>query len=93
MSPLAPEPILRAALYVVHVAACTTRNWTRTDQVSRQQINDLWEALHEVPSLVTRWRPDAEAELLRYFDEYDRKWPGPRLRQMYDRHLEHGHPA
>jgi len=93
MSPLAPEPILRAALYVVHVAAYTTRNWTRTDQVSRQQINDLWEALHEVPSLVTRWRPDAEAELLRYFDEYDRKWPRPRLRQMYDRHLEHGHPA
>ena len=26
---LAPEPILRAALRVVHVAAYTTRNWTR----------------------------------------------------------------
>lgn len=93
MSPLAPEPILRAALFVVHVAACTTRNWTFSDQVSRQQIHDLWEAIHEVPDLVTRWRSDAEVELLGYFDEYDRKWPSPRLRAMYQRHLEHGQPA
>jgi hypothetical protein len=93
MTPLAPEPILRAALYVVHVAAYTTRNWTLGEAVPRKQIYDLWEALHEVPSLVTRWRPDAETELLMYFDEYDRKWPSPRLRQMYERHLEYGHPA
>jgi hypothetical protein len=89
MTSLAPEPILRAALRVVHVAAYTTRNWTLSDEVSRKQINDLWEALHEVPSLVTRWRPDAETELLRYFDEYDEKWPNPRLRQIYQLHLEH----
>jgi hypothetical protein len=88
MTPLAPEPILRAALQVVHVAAYTTRNWTLTDKRSRQQIYDLWEALHVVPSLVTRWRPEAERELLMYFDEYDCKWPSPRLREMYERHLE-----
>jgi hypothetical protein len=93
MKPLAPEPILRAALYVVHVAAYTTRNWTLADGWSRQQINDLWEALHEVPDLVTRWRPDAERELLMYLEEYDRKWPTPRLRDIYQRHLEHGGPA
>jgi hypothetical protein len=66
MTPLAPEPILRAALYVVHVAAYTTRNWTYADGWPRQQMYDLWEALHEVPDLVTRWRPDAERELLMY---------------------------
>ena len=93
MTPLAPEPILRAALYVVHVAAYTTRNWTLADEVSRQQINDLWEAIHEVPSLVTRWRPDAERELLMYLDEYDRKWPSPRLRARYEGHLARGGPA
>jgi hypothetical protein len=81
---LAPEPILRAALRVVFVAAYTTRNWTLADEVTRKQINDLWEALHEVPDLVTRWRDDAEEELLRYFDEYDEKWPEPRLRAIYD---------
>ena len=93
MTPLAPEPILRAALYVVHVAASTTRNWTYRDGWPRQQVYDLWEALHEVPILLTRWRPDAERELLMYLDEYDRKWPTPRLREMYQRHLEHGGPA
>ena len=93
MTPLAPEAILRAALYVIHVAAYTTRNWTLADGWPRQQVNDLWEALHEVPSLVTRWRPDAERELYLYFDEYDRKWPTPRLREMYQRHMEHDGPA
>ncbi|HVK16872.1 MAG TPA: hypothetical protein VM533_07975 [Fimbriiglobus sp.] len=94
MTPLAPEPILRAALYVVHVAAYTTRNWTYADGWQRQQVYDLWEALHVVPDLVTRWRPDAEQELLMYLDEYDRKWANPRLREMYQRHLaEHGGPA
>jgi hypothetical protein len=84
---LAPEPILRAALQVVFVAAYTTRNWTLDDQVSRKQINDLWEALHEVPDLVTRWRDNAEKELLMYFEEYDAKWPEPRLRTIYDQAL------
>ena len=84
---LAPEPILRAALRVVFVAAYTTRNWTLSDEVTRKQINDLWEALHEVPDLVTRWRDDAQEELLRAFDEYDTKWPEPRLRAIYEQAL------
>lgn len=93
MTPLAPEPILRAALRVVHVAAYTTRNWTLGEEVSRKQINDLWEAVHEVPSLVTRWGPGAESELLMYFDEYDHKWPDPGLRHIYEQHLKHGDPS
>jgi hypothetical protein len=90
MEPLAPEPILRAALRVVHVAAYTTRNWTFTDEVPRKQIYDLWEAIHEIPSLVVRWRTDAEEELFMYFDEYDRKWPEPRLRETYENELNSG---
>ena len=81
---MAPEPILRAALRVVFVASYTTRNWTRTDAVPRQRVFDLWEAIHEVPDLVCRWRPDAERELLMYFGEYDAKWPDLKLRAMYE---------
>jgi hypothetical protein len=51
--------------------------------VERQQINDLWEAVHEIPALLTRWCPDAEAELIRYLDEYEQKWPEPRLKALY----------
>jgi hypothetical protein len=81
---LAPEATLRAALHVLFVAAYTTRNWTFSDEVTRQQIHDLWQALHEIPDLVTRWREGSEDELLRYLDEYDAKWPQPRLRVIYD---------
>jgi hypothetical protein len=85
--PLAPEPILRAALEVMFVASYTTRNWTCSEEVARKQINDLWEALHNVPDLVKRWRDGAEEELLGYFDEYNNKWPTPKLRAIYDQAL------
>lgn len=70
---MSPEPILRAALRTLFVASCTTRNWTLNDEVSREQINDLWEAIHEVADLLCRWREDAKRELLGSFDEYDEK--------------------
>ncbi len=80
---LAPQRILKAALEVVHTCAYTTRNWTLDETISRRQINDLWEAVHVIPSLLTRWRSDAEVELLRYLDEYNEKWPEPHLRNCY----------
>jgi hypothetical protein len=84
---LAPEPVLRAALNTLFVASYTTRNWTTNEDVSRKQINDLWEALHPVPDLLRRWHNDAEKALLRYFDEYDAKWRAPRLRAIYEQAL------
>lgn len=81
---MAPDHILRAALRVLYVAGYTTRNWTLAEDTSREQLNDLWEALHEVPDLLCRWREDSEGELLRYFDEYNAKWTSPALRAAYD---------
>jgi hypothetical protein len=84
---MAPEPILRAALRVLFVASYTTRNWTLQHEVSRAQINALWEAIHVVPNLLCRWREDALDELFMYFDEYDGQWPEPRLRAIFDQAL------
>ena len=72
---LAPEPILRAALRVVFVAAYTTRNWALNEDISRKQIYDLWEAIHEIPDLITRWRDDEEClrELHRQLAGEERK--------------------
>ncbi len=89
-SPLAPEPILRAALRVLHVAAYTTRNWTLGEEVvPRQQINALWEAIHEIPDLIKRWRGDEESmrELRMYLREYDGRWGFPKLEQVFDQAL------
>ena len=88
-SPLAPEPILRAALRVVHVAAYTTRNWALSEEVSRQQIYDLWEAIHEIPDLNKRWRGDDEGlrELRMYLREYRERWDSPNLETIFDQAL------
>jgi hypothetical protein len=90
MKQLAPEPTLRAALRVLHVAACTTRNWTVSEDISRKQINDLWEAIHEIPDLLKRWdRPaECEAELRMYLREYDAKWPTPKLESIFEQALQ-----
>ena len=86
---LAPEPILRAALRVLHVAAFTTRNWTLGEDISRKQINALWEAIHEIPDLIKRWESDEESlrELRKYFREYDQCWDFPKLEQLFDQAL------
>jgi hypothetical protein len=81
---LPPEKILHGALRVLFIAAVYTRNWTLADEVSRKQINDLWEAVHEIPDLLTRWGADSEAELLRYLDEYMEKWREPNLKAAYE---------
>ena len=88
-NPLAPEPVLRASLRVLHVAAYTTRNWTLTEDISRKQINDLWEAIHEIPDLIKRWRADEECmrELRMYLQEYDRRWQTPKLEALFDQAL------
>jgi hypothetical protein len=89
-STLAPEPILRASLRVLHVAAYTTHNWTMGEEISRKQINDLWEAIHEIPDLLKRWRADEEClrELRMYLKEYDQRWSSPKLEHIFDQALK-----
>jgi hypothetical protein len=82
--PMAPEQVVRAALQVLHVAGYTTRNWTRSGDAEQRRIFDLWEALHPVPQTLLWWVNDAEQRLLLFFDEYDEKWPEPRLRAIYE---------
>ncbi|MGB8367993.1 MAG: hypothetical protein WCF71_01730 [Verrucomicrobiia bacterium] len=86
---LAPEPILRAALRVVFVSAYTTRNWALDEAISRKQIYDLWEAIHEIPDLIKRWRGDEESlrELRMYLQEYDQRWDSPKLETIFDQAL------
>lgn len=87
---LAPEPVLRAALRVLHLAAYTTRNWGLSEEISRKQIYDLWEAIHEIPDLIKRWRGDEECmrELRMYLREYTERWGTPNLEAAFDQALE-----
>ena len=89
---LAPDPILRAALRVLYIAGCSTRNWTLSGQVgvSTQQTNALWEAIHGIPDLLQRWGDDEESlkELRAYLREYDARWDSPKLERVFDQALE-----
>lgn len=83
---LPPPKILKAALQVLFVAGYTTRNWTLAAATSQKQINALWEALHPVPDLLTRWHDDEMclSELKMYFREYDEAWDAPKLEVIFD---------
>jgi len=86
--PLAPEPILRATLRVVFVSAYTTRNWALDETISRKQIYDLWEAIHNIPDLIKRWDGDDSLRELRMcLQEYDQKWAFPKLESIFDQAL------
>lgn len=87
---MAPEAVVKAGLQVLYVAAYTTRNWTLSEEVERKQVNDLWEALHNVPVVLKNWRGDKEslAELKMYFEEYWLKWERPDLKGIFNDALE-----
>ena len=76
-----------AALKVLHCAAYTTRNWGLDDTIDRRQIYDLWEAVHDIPDLLTRWDADSERLLHLYFREYTDKWKNPDLPFYYQSFL------
>jgi hypothetical protein len=84
MTPLPPEHVVRGGLHVLFIAACATRNATTSGPVPWVRINALWEAVHEIPAVLVRWRDDAETELLRYLDEYDDQFDDLHLRAAYE---------
>lgn len=80
---LAPEREMKAALRILHIAGVITRNSMLSEDVPREQMYDLWEALHELPSVLTRWEERSEAEVLAWFADYNQKWKQPDLRTMW----------
>ena len=52
---LAPEPVMRAALDVLGHACVFVRNATLSPDVSAKMINDLMEAIHDIPFQLKTW--------------------------------------
>lgn len=73
MMPIAPEPILKAALVTIHWATVFARNWTCRPDVPVKMVNDLMEAIHEVPSILIHWNDENSLDMLimhlSWFDE------------------------
>ena len=72
---LAPEPILHAVLYTVHRATVSCRNWSLSDDISREQINELMEAVHELPQIVRNWDSSSLDEIMTHLRCFEpAKW-------------------
>ena len=61
---IAPEPILKAALMTLHWATVFARNWTCCPDVPVKMVNDLMDAIHDVPSILLHWNDEHSFDML-----------------------------
>jgi hypothetical protein len=87
---VAPEPILRAGNDTVSWACIFCRNQTLQDRVSVKMINEVMEAIHEIPRMMIDWERHNLEEVrihLRCFNSS--RWPGaPNLVAYFDNRLK-----
>ena len=87
---IAPEPILRAANDTVSWACIFCRNQTLRADVSSKMINEVMEAIHEVPRMVIDWKRHDLTEVRLHFGGFPAShWPGaPDLAAYFDQKLK-----
>jgi hypothetical protein len=87
---LAPEPILFAGLDTCHWAWVHVRNATLSPAVDRRHINEVAEALHEIPFFLMSWEQTSLDELRLHLRGFDaRRWPGaPNFLLYFDQKLK-----
>ena len=74
---IAPEPILRAGNDTVSWACIFCRNQTLASTVSAKMINDVMEAIHEVPRMLVDWEHHDLAEVRMHLGGFQAsRWPG-----------------
>jgi len=72
---IAPEPILKAALTTLHWATVCSRNWTLRSEVPLKMVNDLMEAIHEVPSILMHYKQEHSLdEIILHLSGFDEEF-------------------
>jgi hypothetical protein len=86
---IAPEPILRAGNDTVAWACIFCRNQTLANTVSAKMINEVMEAIHEVPRMLVAWEHHNLAKVRVHFGCFQAsRWPGaPDLLLHFDNKL------
>ncbi len=86
---IAPEPILRAGNDTVSWACIFCRNQSLASTVSAKMINDVMEAIHEVPRMLVDWDRHDLAEVRMHLAGFAAsRWPGaPDLVSYFDMRL------
>lgn len=87
---IAPEPILRAGNDTVSWACIFCRNQSLGNTVSAKMVNDVMEAIHEVPRMLVDWECHDLAEVRLHLSGFQvSRWPGaPDLVSYFDSKLK-----
>lgn len=83
---IAPEPILRAGNYAVSRACIYCRNQSLGNSIPAKMVNELMEAIHEVPRMLVDWDRHNLTELRTHLGCFRAsQWPGaPDLVSTFD---------
>jgi hypothetical protein len=90
---LAPEPYLSACLVTIREAVLGARFYMWRQSAPPEQIADLMDAIHNIPSLMKDWE-NCDIERLRdSLEAYDAKWATGQswLLAAFDRVIETNH--
>ena len=87
---MAPEPILRAGNDTVSWACIFCRNQTLRDEVSVKMINEVMEAIHEIPRMMIDWEHHALEDVRIHLGCFNSSsWSGaPDLVAWFDNRLK-----
>jgi hypothetical protein len=92
---LAPEPYLSACLATLREAVLGARFYSWRRSAPPEQIADLMDAIHNIPTLLQNWE-SCDVEWLRAsLEAYDERWAEGRswLCAVFDRAIEAGRGA
>ena len=88
---IAPEPILKAGNDTVSNACIWVRFHTYREGLPMRMINEIMDAIHEVPRMLIDWRPDSLEFLRSHLACFNlARWPeGPNLLMYFETRLKH----
>jgi hypothetical protein len=86
----APPKILEAGLLALHRAQVHCRNITLAKEDKNKEVNEIMEAIHEVPDFLANWQLHDLKELRLHLSCFDStKWIGsPDLLKIFDEKLQ-----
>lgn len=86
----APDYVIKALCNTLHWATVYCRNYTLGENVSIKQINEIMEAIHEVPNMLFRWDDNKIDEVKLHLGCFDSsKWGGaPNLVAHFEESLK-----
>jgi len=87
----APQPVLKATMQTIHWATVYCRNLTlQKDLDSRAQVNDMMEAIHEIPTFMTDWNDSRLEEIRTHLGCFhSSRWEGsPDLVSYFNQRLD-----